>query len=75
MNPAIHSCVQPITVNRKGVIKLLNDINSYKSTGPDTIPGRPLKSLSDEVAGILTMIFQASLDQGKILLDWKKAFI
>ena len=34
-----------------------------------------LKFLSDEVADILTMIFQASLDQGKIPQDWKKAFI
>ena len=34
-----------------------------------------LKSLSDEVADILTMIFQAFLDRGKIPQDWKKAFI
>ena len=33
------------------------------------------KSLSDEVADILTMIFHASLDQGKIPHDWKNAFI
>ena len=75
MNPANHPSVQPITINRKGVVKLLNDINPYKSTGPDAIPGRLLKSLSDEVADILTMIFQASVDQGKIPQDWKKAFI
>ena len=75
MNPANRPSVQPITVNRKGVLKLLNDINPHKATGPDAIPGRLLKSLSDEVADILTMIFQASLDQGKIPQDWKKAFI
>ena len=62
-------------VNRKGVQKLLNDINPYKATGPDAITGRLLKSLSDEVADILTMIFQASLDRGKIPQDWKNAFI
>ena len=38
MNPANNPSVQPITVNRKGVLKLLNDINPYKSTGPDAIP-------------------------------------
>ena len=75
MKPANHPIVRPIVVNRKGVLKLLNDINPYKATGPDAIPGRLLKSLSDEVADILTMIFQASLDQGKIPQDWKKAFI
>ena len=75
MKPANHPTVRPIMVNSKGVLKLLNDINPYKATGPDAIPGRLLKSLSDEVADILTMIFQASLDQGKIPKDWKKAFI
>ena len=75
MKPANHSNVRPIVVNRKGVLKLLNDINPYKAAGPDAIPGRLLKSLSDEVADILTMIFQASLYEGKIPQDWKKAFI
>ena len=42
------------------------------ATGPNAIPGILLKSLSDEV---LTKFFQASLDQGNIPLDWKKAFI
>ena len=45
--------------------KLLNDINPYNATGPDAIPGRLLKSHSDEVADALTMLFQASLDQGQ----------
>ena len=42
MNPANHPSVQPITGNRKGVLKLLNDINPYKATSPDAIPGRLL---------------------------------
>ena len=67
--------VSPIMVNRKGVLKLLNDINPYKATGPDALPGRLLKSLSDEVADILCMIFQASLDRGKTPKAWKKAYI
>ena len=65
MNLANHPSVQPITFNRKGVLKLLKDIYPYKATGPDAIPGRLLKSLSDVVEDILTMVFQASLDQGK----------
>ena len=75
MKSANHPSVSPIMVNRKGVLKLLNDINPYKATGPDAIPGRLLKSLSDEVADILCMIFQASLDQGKTPKAWKKAYI
>ena len=75
MKPTNHPTVRPTVVNRKGVLKLLNDISPYKATGPDAIPGRLLKSLSDEVADILIMIFQASLDQGKKPQDWKKVFI
>ena len=60
-----HPSVSPIVVNRKGVLKLLNDIKLFKATGPDAIPGRLLKSLSEEVLEILCLILQASLDQGK----------
>ena len=48
MNPAKHPNVQLISVNRKGVQKLLNDIYPYTTTGPDAIPGRLLKSLSEK---------------------------
>ncbi|MEW8547322.1 MAG: reverse transcriptase domain-containing protein, partial [Candidatus Thiodiazotropha sp.] len=75
LNSTDHPSVKSIVVNRKGVLKLLNDINPYKATGPDAIPGRLLKSLSEEVADILCLIFQASLDQGKIPKAWKKAYI
>ena len=68
-----HPSVQPI--NRKGVLKLLRDINPHKATGPDDIPRRLLKTLSDEVVDILCMIFQVSLDQGKIPTAWKQAYI
>ena len=75
LNSTDHPSVHPIVVSRKGVLKLLQDINPHKATGPDDIPGRLLKTLSDEVVDILCMIFQASLDQGKITTAWKQAYI
>ena len=57
-------------VNRKGVLKLLRDTNQHKATGPDSIPGGLLKTLSDENVDILCMIFQALLDKGKIPSAW-----
>ena len=75
LNSTDHPSVHPIVVSRKGVLKLLQDINPHKATGPDDIPGRLLKTLSDEVVDILCMIFQASLDQGKIPTAWKQAYI
>ena len=75
LNSTDHPSVHPIVVSRKGVLKLLQDINPHKDTGPDDIPGRLLKTLSDEVVDIPCMIFQASLDQGKIPTAWKQAYI
>ena len=48
MNPAKHPNVQLISANRKGVQKLLKDIYPYTTTGPNAIPGRLLKSISEK---------------------------
>ena len=57
------------------MLKLLRGINRHKATGPDEIPGRLPKTLSDEVVDIICLIFQASLDQGRIATAWKQAYI
>ena len=75
LTPTDHPYAKPIVVNRKGVLKLLKDINPYKATGPDAIPGRLLQTLCDEVVDTLCTIFQASLDQGIIPQAWKKAYV
>ena len=64
-----------ITVTEKGVRKLLDGLNPNKASGPDQISSRFLKSMSAAVAPILTIIFQASIDQGKVPDDWKLAFV
>ena len=53
LNSTDHPSVQSIVVNRKGVLKLLRGTNPHKATGPDEIPGRLLKTLSDEVVHLL----------------------
>ena len=75
LTPADHPDAKHIVVNRKGLLKLLKDINLYKATVPDAIPGRLLKTLCDEVVDTLCTIFQASLDQGIIPQAWKKAYV
>ena len=75
LNSIDHPSVQSIVVNRKGVLKLLRGTNPHKATGPDEIPGRLLKTLSDEVVDSISLIFQASLDQGRIPTAWKQAYI
>ena len=71
----INNSMSKITVNRFGVLKLLNNINENKATGPDEIPGRLLKTCANEICDVLTLMYQSSLDQGCIPNDWKKANI
>ncbi|KAK3108364.1 hypothetical protein FSP39_006467 [Pinctada imbricata] len=75
--PQIGSTTYPaasnITVTEKGVLKLLNNLNPNKASGPDQISSRFLRTMSNSVAPILTIIFQASSDQGKVPDDWKSA--
>ena len=64
-----------ISVSPAGVFKLLSELDPHKATGPDEIPTRLLKELAQELTPILTIFLQASLNQGKIPLDWKAANI
>ena len=58
-----------------GVDKLLTGLNPNKVQGPDEISPRLLKELHTEIAPILTIIFQRSLDTGIVPKDWKHAII
>ena len=63
----------PIRVSEKGVVKLLHGLNPHKATGPDGLSTRFLKEMSAAVAPSLTLIYQASLDQGLVPDDWRNA--
>jgi len=65
----------PITTTVQGVDKLLTGLNPNKAQGPDEISPRLLKELHTEIAPILTIIFQRSLDTGIVPKDWKHAII
>ena len=64
-----------INIHTKGVYKILKGLNEHKATGPDEIPSRLLKTCADELAPMLTLLFQASLDQGTVPADWKQAHV
>ena len=64
-----------ITIYPDGVRKLLHNINPHKATGPDNIPGQLLKEVAQEVTPILSLIFSASLHQGRIPDEWKEATV
>ena len=53
----------------------MKDLDPFKATGPDSIPPYILKELADQFAPVYQILFQASLNQGTIPNDWKKAHI
>ena len=62
-----------ITVTEQGVKKLLQKSNPQKATGPDMIPARILRECSEELAPILTIVFNRMLQTGCVPEDWKQA--
>ena len=64
--------MRSFTMNNKGVLKLLKDLNPLKVQGPDVILSGFLKGCAEEIAPALTLVYQALQQQGTIPDDWKK---
>ena len=62
-----------IKVSVNGVESLLKKLNPKKAIGPDKVPTCLLKEHADIMAPILQVIFQQSLDTGKVPDGWKLA--
>ena len=52
---------------------MLRHIKAHKATGPDEIPARLLKEAADQLAPMLTTIFQASYNQDTVPTAWLQA--
>ena len=62
-----------IYISEGGIYKMLQSLQVHKATGPDGLSARLLKTAGAELASVFTVFFQASLNQGIIPKDWKKA--
>ena len=67
--------MEDITVSCKGVVKLFKNLKPHKAAGPDDIPLMLLKEAADEIAQAITLLFQASLNQGNTPSTWCKALV
>ena len=47
----------------------------YEATGPDSIPSFIFKAAADQLARILTELYQTSLNTGAVPQDWKDAHV
>ncbi|KAK2920685.1 hypothetical protein Q8A73_000170 [Channa argus] len=65
----------PPTVSTTQVHKALRKINPRKAAGPDNIPGRALRACANELADVLTSIFNLSLSQCTVPLCFKTTTI
>ena len=57
------------------MIQLLCNIQAHKASGPDNLPALFLEEMANEIAPVLTIIFQALLDQGSLPAIWKTAAV
>ena len=75
LGPSPYPPMDGITINSQGIVKLLKNLNPHKATGPDGIPARLLKEIAEDIAPAITLLYQASLDQGTVPSTWKKALV
>ena len=68
-----HSKISTIQISTKGIECLLKKLNPHKAAGPDQIKPIVLQTLHKELAPILQVIFQRSINQGKLSNMWKDA--
>ena len=54
-----------IDISLNGLMKLLQNLKSVKATGPDKLKPLLLRKLRDEIARIIKVIFDRSLQTGK----------
>ena len=64
-----------LSITEVGVKKLLDRLKPKKTSGPDRIPNRVLKELSDVLSPVFSALFNQSVAVGEIPLKWKHALV
>ena len=62
-----------IDISKNGLLKLLKNLKPDKAAGPDRLKPLLLRQLREEIAPIIKIIFDMSLQMGKLPADWVKA--
>jgi hypothetical protein len=64
-----------INFDRAEILKVLKNLKQGAAPGPDNISPKVLKELRFEIVASLKNLFQKSLDQTKVPIDWTKATV
>lgn len=65
----------PVEISVENITKRLQNLNVFKSPGPDAMHPRVLKEVRNEIAYPLTVIFEVSLETNTLPNDWKSGNI
>ena len=65
--------LENIDITEEMVTKAINKLKENSASGPDGIPSRVIKELKDEMVRPLKILFQNSMDDGKIPDDLREA--
>ena len=68
LDPA--ACPEELYCSEQEVYELLTNLDHKKASGPDGISGRMLKGTATSVAPVLTMLFNRSIQTGKLPSAW-----
>ena len=67
------STMQEIKIDLNGLLKLLSILKPDKAAGPESIKPVVLKQLKTEIAPVICLLFEKTLQTGQLSADWKKA--
>ena len=74
-NPITETSIDSIDINPDLVCKYLEKMNIAKAAGPDEMYPKMLHETREAISLPLSMIFNKSLDDGTLPLDWKTASV
>ena len=67
--------MQEFQISIGGIIKLLSNLKPVKTAGPDKIRPLILKELWNEIVPIIKVIFERSVETGKLPIGWCRAYV
>ena len=67
--------IDSIRITPEAIENKLKNLDPNKAQGPDNIPPKVLKELRQEISTPLSIIFNKSLESGKLPYDWKTAIV
>ena len=65
--------MEEFSISINGILKLLQNLKPFKAAGPDRLKPLLLKELRDEIAPIIQIIFERTIQTGKLPADWSRA--